>query len=63
MISLRYDLRKEADESWTVFDVFTGLPAVYEGYEAVDLDWEYADDLVNLLNAEDLKRRVARGGL
>lgn len=33
----------------------TGLPALYEGYQAVDL----ADDLVDLLNTLDLKRRVA----
>ncbi|ESY73717.1 hypothetical protein X743_08755 [Mesorhizobium sp. LNHC252B00] len=63
MVSMRYDLRKEHDESWTVFDVFTGQPAVYEGHEAIDLDMEYADDLVDLLNAVDLKRRVARGDL
>ncbi|ESY64369.1 hypothetical protein NKH57_28065 [Mesorhizobium sp. M1050] len=60
MVSLRYDLRKEADESWMVFDVFTGLPAVYEGHQAVDLDMEYADDLVVFLNAVDRKRRVGR---
>lgn len=61
MLTRRYDVRQEPDESWTVFDVFTGLPAVYEGYQAVDLDMEYADDLVELLNAVDLKQRVARG--
>ena len=58
----RYDLRKEPDGTWTVFDVFTGLPAEPDGWSASGLELEYADDLVDLLNAVDLKRRVARSG-
>ena len=27
MAQQRYDLRKEEDGTWTVFDVFTGWPA------------------------------------
>ncbi|ESY64109.1 hypothetical protein X743_31900 [Mesorhizobium sp. LNHC252B00] len=42
MVSLRYDARQESNETWTVFDLFTGLPAVFDGYPAVDLDMEYA---------------------
>ncbi|MER9953035.1 hypothetical protein [Mesorhizobium sp. M0047] len=63
MVSLRYDARQESNETWTVFDLFTGLPAVFDGYPAIDLDMEYADDLVDILNAIDLKCRVARGDL
>ncbi len=24
----RYDFRKESDGTWTVFDIFTGMPAL-----------------------------------
>lgn len=45
------------DGTWTVFDVFTGLPAEIEGHPYHDLDMEYADEMVDLLNAHDLARR------
>ncbi|MBZ9977820.1 hypothetical protein LB555_20490 [Mesorhizobium sp. BR-1-1-10] len=63
MAQQRYDLRKEPDGTWTVFDVFTGIPADPEGHPAVGLEMEYADDLVDLLNAINLKRRVSRGDI
>lgn len=63
MAQQRYDLRKEPDGTWTVFDVFTGQPADDWGAPAVGLDMEYADDLVDLLNIVDLKRRITRGDL
>jgi hypothetical protein len=50
----RYDLRQEPDGTWTVFDVFTGQPAVIgETMLATGLCMEMADDLVDLLNARD----------
>lgn len=56
MLALRYQVREEADETWTVFDVFTGQPAIVEGHPAVDLlDTEYAKELVDILNSADLK--------
>ncbi|AMX97127.1 hypothetical protein EOA22_05250 [Mesorhizobium sp. M7A.F.Ca.US.014.04.1.1] len=61
MAQQRYDLKKEPNGTWTVFDVFTGQPAEPDGHPATGLDMEYADDLVDLLNAADLKRRVDRG--
>ncbi|ADV15112.1 hypothetical protein EN962_07330 [Mesorhizobium sp. M7A.F.Ca.CA.001.09.2.1] len=61
MVQLRYGLRQDSDESWTVFDVFTGQPADAWGAPAEYLDQEYAEDLVGILNAEDLKRRLSRG--
>ncbi|KAA3452739.1 hypothetical protein C7I87_00740 [Mesorhizobium sp. SARCC-RB16n] len=63
MAQQRYDLRKDPDGTWTVFDVFTGQPAMVEGRPAVGLNMEWADDLVDLLNADDLKRRIARGDI
>ncbi|WP_404926556.1 hypothetical protein [Mesorhizobium sp. ORM16] len=61
MAPQRYDLKMDLDKTWTVFDVFTGLPVDAWGVPAVGLDKDYADDLVALLNSLDLKRRVAQG--
>ncbi|RUY94608.1 hypothetical protein EN974_23480 [Mesorhizobium sp. M7A.F.Ca.CA.001.12.2.1] len=59
MLEQRYDLRRDPDGTWTVFDVFTGQPFWPDGMTAVGLNREYADDLVDLLNAEDLKSRLS----
>lgn len=46
----RYDLRQDNDGTWTVFDIFTGLPARVNEVEQIGLEMEQADDLVDLLN-------------
>lgn len=51
----RYDLRPDA-LGWTVYDIWTGWPAVIRGAEQVGLDVEDADDLVDLLNRMNDKR-------
>lgn len=51
----RYDMRRD-DEGWTVFDIWTGWPAVVKGAEQIGLDIEDADDLVDLLNALNERR-------
>ena len=54
----RYDMRKnEHDEFWTVFDIFTGLPAEVNSNLMDALEMEEADDLVDLLNAQYAERR------
>ncbi|UHS60582.1 hypothetical protein HRR99_03120 [Agrobacterium vaccinii] len=54
----RYNMRKNAhDEYWTVFDIFTGLPAEVNGNLMDALKMEEADDLVDLLNAQYVERR------
>jgi hypothetical protein len=53
----RYDMRKEPDGSWTVFDIFTGQPAVVDDVQMVNLEIEEADDLVDLLNGLYAERR------
>jgi hypothetical protein len=63
MAAQRYDLRKEPDGTRTVFDVFTGLPYEREAFRAVGLPIEEADDLVDLVNGLDRKRRADRGDL
>jgi hypothetical protein len=57
MAENRYDLRQEADGTWTVFDIFSGLPAEVNEVEQVGLELEQADDLVDLLNLLYIKRR------
>jgi len=41
----RYNLRQEDDGTWTVFDIFTGLPVEVNEVEQVGLEMEQADDL------------------
>ncbi|WP_454817341.1 hypothetical protein [Labrys neptuniae] len=59
----RYDLRAEEDDTWTVFDVFTGLPAMVDGFEATGFEVEEAGDLLAMLNAADFERRREAGML
>ncbi|MGH6806639.1 MAG: hypothetical protein ACREEJ_07320 [Ensifer adhaerens] len=57
MTQNRYDLRKESDGTWTVFDIFTAMPALVNEVEQVGLELEQADDLVDLLNLLYIRRR------
>lgn len=50
----RFDIRKEADGTWTVFDIFTKMPDEVNGTPLVMLDIEEADDAVDLMNRLDL---------
>lgn len=56
-MAARYDMRRD-DEGYTVFDIWTGWPALVKGAEQTGLDIEAADDLVDLLNILN-ERRVA----
>jgi hypothetical protein len=58
MAENRYNLRKEYDGSWTVFDIFTGMPAEVNGIPQDGLEMEQADDLVDLLNLQYIRRRT-----
>jgi hypothetical protein len=58
MPTQRYDIREEPDGTWTVFDVFTGWPAeLVDGRPAIGFDAKEADDLVDLMNSQDARRR------
>ena len=58
--AVRYSMRKNADgEYWTVFDIFTGLPARVNDIELTMLEMDEADDLVDLLNRLYVERRGA----
>lgn len=50
----RFDMRQEADGTWTAFDIFTKLPAEVDGTPLLMLDIEEADDAVDLMNSLDL---------
>ncbi|MDK1494435.1 hypothetical protein QN219_31300 [Sinorhizobium sp. 7-81] len=54
----RYELRKETDGTWTIFDIFTGMPARVNDVEQVGLEIEKADVLVDLLNEFYTMRRA-----
>lgn len=54
-MAVRYDMRRD-DEGYTVFDIWTGWPALVKGAEQVGLDIEVADDLVDLLNILNERR-------
>jgi hypothetical protein len=53
----RFDLRKELDGTWTVFEVSTGQPAATKSGVASGLNIWQADDLAVLLNVLEIKRR------
>ncbi|MBB3234502.1 hypothetical protein FHS20_001342 [Phyllobacterium endophyticum] len=57
MATLRYDLGQEVDGTWTVYDVFTGSPTLVLEMFGVGMSAEEANDLVDLLNNQDLRRR------
>jgi hypothetical protein len=46
----RFDINKEADGSWVIFDIFTGLPVVVAGRKILDFREDISRQLVR--NAE-----------
>jgi hypothetical protein len=54
-MAVRYNMRRD-DEGYTVFDIWTGWPALVKGAEQTGLDIEVADDLVDLLNTLNERR-------
>ena len=46
----RFDMRKEQDGTWTVFDIFTKLAAEIDGIPFLGMTIEEADDAIDLLN-------------
>lgn len=45
----RFDLREDPD-GWTVFDLFTGWPAMVSGVAQTGLDIQDADEMAELLD-------------
>ncbi|QEN85741.1 hypothetical protein FZC33_05775 [Labrys sp. KNU-23] len=59
----RYNLRREDDGKWTVFDIFTGLAAVIDDFEVTGFEVDEAGDLLEKLNTADVERRRQAGML
>ncbi|MBB4003173.1 hypothetical protein [Aurantimonas endophytica] len=54
----RYTLCKRSNGTWSVVDIFTDFPAIVDGRVMIGMDMEEADDMVDLLNILDRKRRA-----
>lgn len=51
-----YGKRVEIDGSWTVYHVFTGVPAQFGSWEMTDLDAKTARQALRILNAPEQDR-------
>jgi hypothetical protein len=58
----RYDIQKDPDELWTVYDKFTGWPAELDGLVLAGISAKAAQELVDALNLRDHNDRMAKGG-
>lgn len=58
---MRYDLVKEPEGTFTVWDRHTRKPADPEGHPAVGLAKEYTVQLMFLLEGLDMRRKLTRG--
>jgi len=54
----RYALREDRPTVWTVYDVFTGQPAMVDDRIMVAMDIQDADEMAELLNLQDSRRRA-----
>ena len=59
-ITRRYAIRREMDLSWTVYDLFTGVPAKPSTWTLENLPEKEARVFCAILNEKDAARRVTR---
>jgi hypothetical protein len=59
-ITRRYAIRREMDLSWTVYDLFTGVPAKPSTWALENLPEKEALVFCAILNEKDAARRVTR---
>jgi hypothetical protein len=59
----RYDIQKDPDELWTVYDKFTGWPAELDSLVLTGLSERAAKKCGSTLNLRDHIDRMARGYL
>lgn len=57
----RFDVRLEADETWTIYDIFSGLVVSVGGVLLMELELDTAFYLVDEMNDQDFERRKALG--
>jgi hypothetical protein len=60
MPDVRYTLRKTADGTWSVVDIFSDYPPEFGDPIMIRMNKEEADDMVDLLNILDRQRRSAQ---
>lgn len=56
---VRFDIRPDDQDGWTIYDRMTGEAAVVDGLVPAGLSREEADDLVDLFNTLDVLKRQA----
>lgn len=56
-MTTRYEMTPERGGKWRVIDVLTGRPARWDGIPQTALELDIADDLTDLFNLLDIKRR------
>ncbi|KAA1184610.1 hypothetical protein FP026_04335 [Rhizobium tropici] len=56
----RYAVRREMDLSWTVYDLFTGMPAKPSTWALENLPEKEARVFCAILNEKDAARRIIR---
>lgn len=52
----RYDIKRELDGTWTVYDIFTGVAYALGASVAIGMQEEFAVTLKNILNQEYWQR-------
>jgi hypothetical protein len=57
----RYDIRKDPDELWTVYDKFTGWPAELDGHVLTGLNVRAAKKIACRLNLKEHIDQMGRG--
>jgi hypothetical protein len=57
----RFDVRLEHDDTWTVYDIFSGLPVRLDDMVMIKTTAEASFYLVDTLNEQDLERRQLLG--
>lgn len=55
-----YGKRIEADKSWTIYHVFSGIPANVGGHDLVQLDAKSAIRALRILNAPDVENALEK---
>jgi hypothetical protein len=58
---VKFDIKKEADGSWVVFDIFRGIPAVVASRKMLGFREDISRQLLGRLNAQDMLRRASLG--
>ncbi|TIR15946.1 MAG: hypothetical protein E5X33_30315 [Mesorhizobium sp.] len=53
-------MKSVSDDLWSFIDVFTGLPARVDGFPLVVLDFQEPEQLSDLLNKHDVRKRNAQ---